>query len=168
MAKGPKLADVLAFVQLWNDTTAHTLPRCTQVNASRQGRIKACLREEPSLESWCLAMRALCRSSFHRGHNDRGWKARIDYLIQPKQRASWLESGQEMIEQLRQDAWLRRKRAEEAEAAMARQAQLRRSELTDRVECAGIDCTKMVAVAHDEVDDGNTMCFGCYLKQRKA
>lgn len=86
---------VRAFVEAWNRHRGR-LPKAHAVPlGQRAGRIAAALQAEPRLERWESAMKALASSPFHLGENGRGWKATIDFLVQPSQYPKWLEAGDE-------------------------------------------------------------------------
>ncbi|MCP8895326.1 hypothetical protein KYK29_10310 [Shinella daejeonensis] len=59
------------------------LPVPRKITADRRRKVEARLREhgEPV---WAEACRKMAESSFCRGENDRGWRADLDFLCQPK------------------------------------------------------------------------------------
>lgn len=86
---------VKAFVLMWQ---AHRggLPACTTAGSAdgvRYKSIVACIKECDDLDRWAFAIKALAASPHHRGQNERGWVANIDFLVQPSQRLKWLEAG---------------------------------------------------------------------------
>jgi hypothetical protein len=84
-----------SFVRAWNRTCGGRLPNATmpEPGTIRWARIVECLGVEPSHDVWSAAFDALCRSAWHTGNNERGWRANIDFVIQPSQRNKWLEEG---------------------------------------------------------------------------
>lgn len=69
---------------VWNEHCG-SLPRCNALNKSRLARARARINETPPeadpWEYWRLVVKAIASSGFHRGDNDRGWRASFDYLI---------------------------------------------------------------------------------------
>lgn len=89
----PELAfRVNAFVALWNKHRGG-LPEASAAKpgTKRFRDIAACLGLSPDLHRWEAAIKALAGSRFHKGENDRGWVATIDFLIQANQRQKWLD-----------------------------------------------------------------------------
>lgn len=87
---------VTAFVAAWNEERG-PLPKASLLPGTetpRYRRIVACLKVQPEILHWRLAARALAASPHHRGGNDRGWVASIDFLISPSQFVKWLEAGE--------------------------------------------------------------------------
>lgn len=81
----PLPIDLLAeAVAIWNSEVAGTLPRCEKLTAKRRPKLKRTLAElSNDPEHWRAYVQALLRSPFHTGQNDRGWRATIDWAIQP-------------------------------------------------------------------------------------
>lgn len=59
------------------------LPAPRKVTADRRRKIEARLREHGE-SVWAEACRKMADSAFCRGENDRGWRADLDFLCQPK------------------------------------------------------------------------------------
>ncbi|ASP84147.1 hypothetical protein CDO26_05705 [Sinorhizobium meliloti] len=57
------------------------MPR--KVTADRRRKVEARIREHGE-ELWAEACRRMAKSAFCRGENDRGWRADLDFLCQPK------------------------------------------------------------------------------------
>lgn len=69
-------------VDAWNAKVAGTnLPKA-RVTTPRSRVIATRLKERGWLDDFHAAVDAIIRSDFHRGDNDRGWIADIDYLLQ--------------------------------------------------------------------------------------
>lgn len=66
--------------------TAETagLPRAQVLNATRRAALKARLRECGGIGGWAAALEKLAASRHCTGSNDRGWRADLDFLLQPK------------------------------------------------------------------------------------
>lgn len=60
------------------------------ITASRRARIASTLREH-GMGTWLEAVAKVGASAFCRGVNDRGWKADLDFLLQPKSYPKILE-----------------------------------------------------------------------------
>lgn len=79
-------------VVMWNEKVAGTPLKSVRVWSSKRDRVlKARLREEGDLAVWGRAMDHLIASDFHRGVNDQGWVAGLDFLLQPSQAPKWLD-----------------------------------------------------------------------------
>jgi uncharacterized protein YdaU (DUF1376 family) len=73
-------------VDLWNALARKLgLPIAKSIDRARKAAIKARLAEG-GLDAWREALTAVERSPHCRGENDRGWRADIDFVCQPK---SW-------------------------------------------------------------------------------
>ena len=59
------------------------LPVPRKVTADRRRKVEARIREHGE-ELWAEACRRMANSAFCRGENDRGWRADLDFLCQPK------------------------------------------------------------------------------------
>lgn len=59
------------------------LPVPRKVTADRRRKIEARIREHGE-DAWAEACRRMAASAFCRGENDRGWRADLDFLCQPK------------------------------------------------------------------------------------
>lgn len=60
------------------------LPRAMTLGTDRRTGIRARLMECGGLDGWRAALEKLGASPHCRGENDRGWRADLDFLIQPK------------------------------------------------------------------------------------
>lgn len=84
--------DLPPFALIWNEEVAGSPLKTVRVwSAGRARALKARLVEEADLEVWRLAIRHLVASPFHRGVNDRGWIADVDFLLQASQSGKWLD-----------------------------------------------------------------------------
>ena len=87
-----KKLDLPPFALLWNEKVAGTPLKTIRVwNAGRDRLVKARLAEEGDLGLWGRAMEHLAASPHHRGENDRGWVADVDFLLQAGQYPRWLD-----------------------------------------------------------------------------
>lgn len=69
-------------VEAWNAMADRCgLPKA-KLTPERRRKLTAQIRRRP-IEDWTEAIGAVERSSFLRGENDRGWRADIDFLLQP-------------------------------------------------------------------------------------
>ena len=85
---------VVALIDLWNaETHGSGLKPCRAVTGQRRRDLELALKDEPSLEVWRGAIRALVAYPHANGQNDRGWRADIGFMVQPSQRSKWLEAG---------------------------------------------------------------------------
>lgn len=84
--------DVSAFVATWNRVcTSLPKSRAVKPGTPRYAAIVRCLRVEPDLSAWERAMRELNASPHHKGGNESGWVASMDFLLQPSQFQRWLD-----------------------------------------------------------------------------
>ena len=60
------------------------LPIPNKLTDGRKSKLKARLKDAGGLEGWRQAMQNLEASAFLCGHNDKGWKADIDFILQEK------------------------------------------------------------------------------------
>jgi hypothetical protein len=69
------------IVSAWNEAAKGTaLPQARPLDAGRQAKLR--LRAKEHGEDGLLdAIRRICASPFHRGENDRGWKASLGWLL---------------------------------------------------------------------------------------
>lgn len=74
----PRIDD---FVSLWVEEAGDRLGKPRGVSRTRRAHIKARLSENPDLEYWRQVFKNVAASDFCNGHNDRGWKASIDWVI---------------------------------------------------------------------------------------
>lgn len=87
-----KKLDLPPFALLWNEKVAGSPLKTIRVWTAKRDRVvKARLAEEGDLGLWGLAMEHLAASPHHRGENDRGWVADVDFLLQAEQYAKWLD-----------------------------------------------------------------------------
>ncbi len=78
----------------WNEAVSGTkLRKVTKMTSARSSQIKARLVDEPDFGVWARAFRAIVQSKWHRGGNDRGWKATFDYAMQAKSCGDWLDAA---------------------------------------------------------------------------
>lgn len=83
VARGDRQPVREAF-DLWNETAQRCgLPIAKGFNAARQRHIRARL-VEGGLEGWRSALTAVSESPLCLGENERGWRADLDFVCQPK------------------------------------------------------------------------------------
>ena len=89
-----KKLDLPPFALMWNEEVAGSSLSLVRVwSAARDRVLKARLAEEGDLEVWRGAIKHLLASQYHTGGNDRGWKADVDFLLQPGQAPKWLDKA---------------------------------------------------------------------------
>ena len=87
-------SDLPPFALAWNRVVdGSPLPKVTKWTPARARALKARLDEEPDTEVWERAMVLLRDSPHHRGMNDRGWVANVDFLLQAGQGIKWVEKA---------------------------------------------------------------------------
>ena len=59
------------------------IPLVRDFGKDRIAKAKARIKEIPDREHWAVVMEFLKQDSFYHGVNDRGWKAKIDYILKP-------------------------------------------------------------------------------------
>jgi hypothetical protein len=78
----PLATPVEQVVGIWNETTAGTnLPKA-RITPTRAKTIQTRLKDPAWFEDFCGGCRFLASSAFHKGENDRGWIADIDFALQ--------------------------------------------------------------------------------------
>jgi hypothetical protein len=83
---GKPLDEIKVAVELWNALAERAgLPKAIKVDRGRRAAIRARLADG-GLETWRKALEAVERSGHCRGEGERGWRADIDFVCQPK---SW-------------------------------------------------------------------------------
>lgn len=71
-------------IQVFADQASQAgIPVPRKVTADRRRKVEARIREHGE-EAWAEACRRMAGSAFCRGENDRGWRADLDFLCQPK------------------------------------------------------------------------------------
>lgn len=74
--------EVELFVAAWNEHTQKPIGQCRELTAHRRTHILARLKDRP-LAEWVAIFDRINASPFCRGHNDRGWHADFDWVLQP-------------------------------------------------------------------------------------
>lgn len=69
------------------------LPKAQRLTATRKTKLKSRLKDCGGLNGWREAMNKLCESNFCIGHNDNGWKADFDFVLQEKSFTKLLEGS---------------------------------------------------------------------------
>jgi hypothetical protein len=156
------MTDVMLFVDAFNNECAHVLSKCRVVNAPRRKHIEAALKDA-DLETWKKAFKALAASEFHTGKNERKWRANIDFILRPAQRAVWIENG---FEHEHHQEHVRMKREEAQEQYVGVVAELAKSKTItpkDTKPCTG--CAKVIA--HSSAKGGEPwVCWNCNRKRK--
>ncbi len=76
--------DALQAFEIWNQTALKAgLQQSRSLTPGRRRKLMARLRECGGLEGWRQAMANILASEFLRGKNDRGWRANLDFVLQP-------------------------------------------------------------------------------------
>jgi hypothetical protein len=159
-----KLADVMQFVEVYNEECAHVLPACRVVNGPREKLIRQAL-QEATLEDWRKAFRALAASEFHTGTNERSWKGSIDFVLRPSQRAIWIERGYEH-ESFEEHERMKREEAQAQYLDVIEE--IARSKRVMREEERLKPCNRCGARSIAWGDDEEHLCFRCGMQKRKA
>jgi uncharacterized protein YdaU (DUF1376 family) len=83
-ARSPPVPVDLAF-ENWNIAAQELgLPLAKSLTPERRRKLAARLRECGGLDGWIEALEKLENSPFCLGKNDRGWRADLDFMLQPK------------------------------------------------------------------------------------
>ncbi|WP_333837948.1 hypothetical protein [Novosphingobium sp.] len=100
-------------LEMWNRAAVQIdLPKAAKLSDARRRHAAKLIREHGE-EGFRAAIRAIMRSRFLRGENDRGWKADLDFLLQPKSFLKLIEGAYDRSNRARTD------RRHEPDAAMA-------------------------------------------------
>ena len=78
--------------ELWNDTCL-SLPKVREIVGKRQKMLGARWKDHPALDWWSDYFDRIQASSFLTGKNDRGWKAKFDWVIEPANMNKVLEGN---------------------------------------------------------------------------
>lgn len=82
-------------VEAWNEMAeANGLPRAMTVTKGRAKALAARFKDAFWVQLWREAIDEIPKDPFRLGHNDRGWKADIDYFLQPDRVAKLIEQRQ--------------------------------------------------------------------------
>lgn len=70
------------IIIIWNKMAEkYSLSKVKLLTSSRKKRLSMCIKDVPDLNDWIKIIQEVPRSEFNLGHNDRKWKASIDWLI---------------------------------------------------------------------------------------
>ncbi|WP_108338591.1 MULTISPECIES: hypothetical protein [unclassified Novosphingobium] len=95
---GPQ--DVL---DMWNRAAVQIgLPKATKLSDARRKHATRLIRDHGE-EGFRTAIRAIIRSRFLRGDNDTGWRADVDFLLQPKSFLKLIEGAYDRSNRARSD-----------------------------------------------------------------
>jgi hypothetical protein len=87
-------ADVDEAVELYNATASELgLPACQKITKARRSSLANRLKDCGGLDGWREALSRMRESPFLLGHNDRGWKADIDFLCRESRFTKLMEGG---------------------------------------------------------------------------
>lgn len=70
------------LAEIWNSHCGD-LPRCKGIGVKRRAAMMRRIKEHPDPLVWLDAIKRIAASDFCRGDNNRGWRANIDFLLQP-------------------------------------------------------------------------------------
>lgn len=89
---------VTDFLASWRECRGD-LPeaRSAPAGTARRRRILAAIKAEPDRAVWEATIKALAASPWHRGANDRGWVADIDWLVSPSKWPRWCDIGRKNL-----------------------------------------------------------------------
>lgn len=81
---------------LWNEVAPKGITRPRARSEKRDGAIMARYAECSDLGKWQSAMAVMFNANrgFYVGVNDRGWKADIDYFVQPSSFSKWVDAAE--------------------------------------------------------------------------
>jgi len=86
------LDPVKAAFDLYNETAKKLeLPVAKSLTDDRKKKLRVRLEDDQDLTNWKTALANIARSPFLTGKNDRGWKASLDFLLQPSSYSKVLE-----------------------------------------------------------------------------
>ncbi|MFN4287551.1 MAG: hypothetical protein ACK4E3_03540 [Brevundimonas sp.] len=92
-AKPKNVDEAETVARFWNDiAAANGLATVSKLTEDRRRKIRARLREH-GLEGLQAAIRAVPRSRFLVGENDRSWRAGFDFVLRPESCAKLIEGG---------------------------------------------------------------------------
>ena len=69
------------------------IPTATKLDKRRRDAIRRTLADIGGIDAWNQILDALRNSPFCRGQNDRGWRANLDFLLNPTKRQRLVEGG---------------------------------------------------------------------------
>jgi hypothetical protein len=69
---------------IWNENKAHDQPEALECSGQRLVYARTRWNEKPDPTYWTEIVKKIAASSFCRGDNNRGWKADLDFLVQPE------------------------------------------------------------------------------------
>lgn len=84
--------DLKSVVDHWNAiATTHKLPKVQQLTDSRRKALKSRIEAAGSVDAFLKVIDTIPASPFLLGQNDRGWKADLDFVLQPNSFVKLLE-----------------------------------------------------------------------------
>lgn len=76
------LLEIPSLKEIWNSNRG-SLAELIGLTPKRKKSWKARFKEKPQIEYWIEVIKKLSASSFCQGHNQRGWKANVDFFLKP-------------------------------------------------------------------------------------
>lgn len=90
-------------LEMWNRAAAQTgLPEARKLSETRRKHAARLIREHGE-EGFRVAIKAIIRSRFLRGENGTGWRADLDFLLQPKSFLKLIEGAYDRSNRARPD-----------------------------------------------------------------
>jgi DNA-binding transcriptional MocR family regulator len=68
------------LLKIWNESIPPGIPFAKGLNDKRKKLLAKAWKDSPDFDLWRQVIRNLANNPFRMGHNDRGWKANIDYV----------------------------------------------------------------------------------------
>jgi hypothetical protein len=85
---------VLEAFSLYNETALRSaISQAVSLTPERKKKIRARISDHGGMDAWKTAMANIERSAFLRGRNDRGWRADLDFVLQPSSFTRLVEGG---------------------------------------------------------------------------
>ena len=126
---GPTKADIDEAVRLYGVVAERRgLPKVARLTPDRRTKIRLRLEDAGGIEGWKDALRKLDKSRHCCGDNDRGWRANIDFLLQPSSFTKLIEGCYDGVGQAKPQHERPLAEQEGVYAAGARAAQILRAE----------------------------------------
>lgn len=82
--------DSLSIFEIWN-SNCKSLPKSQVLSEKRIKTCKLRWKEMPDKNYWHEVIRKISESEFANGKNDRGWKATLDFILQPDRHLQIME-----------------------------------------------------------------------------
>ena len=83
------------FIDYWNQMAqGDNLPKIRKLNNARLKKLKDAIKDIPAKKDWELIIFQIPVDQFRRGHNDRRWKANVDWLFRNNNYMKLLEEAE--------------------------------------------------------------------------